>query len=176
MDNYFELYGIPESFTPDVAQVKRKFYELSRTFHPDRVAQANDETQADALRNSALNNKAYKVLTDSYSTMAYVLQLNGVLEEEEKYSLPPAFLMEMMDLNELVNDYEATPDNQVLKEQTYKALQDQMEEWESAVAPLLNKIANQGKSAELLGAVKDFYFRKKYLLRIKERLITFASR
>jgi molecular chaperone HscB len=176
MDNYFELYGIPESFTPDVVKVKQKFYELSRTFHPDRVAQADEETQADALRNSALNNKAYKILTDGYSTMAYVLQLNGVLEEEEKYSLPAAFLMEMMDLNELVNDYEANPDNEVLKEQTYNTLQDHINEWESAVAPFLNKIAIQGKSPELLSSVKDFYFRKKYLLRIKERLITFASR
>ena len=176
MDNYFELYDIPESFTPDAVKVKQKFYELSRAFHPDRFAQADETTQNQALRNSALNNDAYKVLTDLDRTMAYVLTLNGVLEPEEKYNLPADFLMEMMDLNELVDNYEAAPDNEQLKEEASQALEHQIKEWQSDVQPVLNNIVASGKSTELLKAVKDFYFRKKYLLRIKERLITFASR
>lgn len=176
MDNYFELYDIPESFTPDAAKVKQKFYELSRAFHPDRFAQADEATQSQALRSSALNNEAYKVLTDPDKTMAYVLTLNGVLEPEEKYNLPAGFLMEMMDLNELVDNYEAIPDNEELKERANQALEQQLNEWQSDLAPVLNNITTAGKSTELLKAIKDFYFRKKYLLRIKERLITFASR
>ncbi len=93
--NYFELYELPVSFHPDQAAIKSKFYELSRKFHPDRFAiTGTGSTElSEALRMSALNNDAYKTLKNADSTMAYILKLNGLLEEEEKYVLPPAFLM-----------------------------------------------------------------------------------
>ncbi|MCX6298040.1 MAG: hypothetical protein NTY72_02940 [Bacteroidetes bacterium] len=33
--NYFELYQIPVSFQPDLLAVKKRFYQLSREYHPD---------------------------------------------------------------------------------------------------------------------------------------------
>src|SRR5687768_2271342 len=99
MVNYFELYGIPESFNPDAATVKKKYYELSRQYHPDRFAQTDDSTRAEALRMAALNNDAYKTLNSTDTTMSYILKQHQLLEDEEKYNLPPNFLMEMMDLN-----------------------------------------------------------------------------
>jgi hypothetical protein len=44
--------------------------------------------------------KGLKILQDRDQTIKYVLQLKGLLEEEEKYQLPPDFLMEMMEMNE----------------------------------------------------------------------------
>jgi molecular chaperone HscB len=33
--NYFELYEIPVSLKPDQQLLRKKFYELSRKYHPD---------------------------------------------------------------------------------------------------------------------------------------------
>ncbi len=176
MINYFQLYSLPESFHPDAVAVKNKFYELSRQYHPDRFARADDAAQAEALRMAALNNDAYKTFSNPDATMAYILKLHSLLEDEEKYSLPPAFLMEMMDLNEAISEYEMEPDNETMKTQAAKTLEDQLTTWNNEVAPLTKKFDEGDQSKELLLQVKDYYFRKKYLLRIKERIATFAAR
>jgi len=176
MVNYFELYGIEPSFTPDAAAVKAKFYELSRLYHPDRFTLAGEHEHSEALRMAALNNDAYKTLSNPDTAMAYVLKLHNLLEEEGKYNLPPAFLMEMMELNEAVSEYEMEPDNETIKQQAITALNEQSAQWTAEVAPLTAAYNNGNQSQELLLKIKDYYFRKKYLLRIQQRINTFASR
>ncbi len=175
MDNYFELYEIPVSFAPDAALVKKKYYELSRRYHPDRYTLANNTEQAEALRMAALNNDAYKTLQNEDALMAYILKLHGVLEDEEKYNLPHDFLMEMMDLNEIISEYEMEPDNEILKKQAEDMLASQMQDWLLLAKPLTEKFNSGDTSTPLLLQIKDSYFRKKYLLRISERINTFAA-
>lgn len=170
MVNYFELYEIPTSFCPDQALVKKKYYELSRKYHPDRFTLATEEEQANALKMSSLNNEAYKALNNEDKLMAYVLKLNEVLEEEEKYNLPPDFLMEMMDLNEVVSELEMEADNEELMNSANNQLDEQFKDWNEQVTPLITEFENGNHSKALLNQIKDYYFRKKYLLRIKERV------
>jgi len=165
---------MPVTFHPDPAEVKRKFYELSRVYHPDRFAQAGGEELATALRMAAMNNHAYKTLRNPDSTMAYILKLNKLLEDEEKYNLPPSFLMEMMDINETISDYEAMPDNEDARQMAINSLNEQLELWDDATKILIQKFDNCERGQDLLLQIKDQYFRKKYLLRIKERIDKFA--
>jgi molecular chaperone HscB len=174
--NYFELYDIPISFQPDAAEVKKKYYELSRKYHPDRFTLSDNSSQANALLMSAMNNDAYKVLNNADATMAYILKLNGILEEEEKYNLPPDFLMKMMELNEAISEYEMEPDNEDMRTQATQGLQDQLDDWEDSVSALTPKYDATAPDNALLHELKDYYFRKKYLLRIKERIDRFATR
>ena len=58
--NYFELFDIPETLTPDAATIKKKFYELSRKYHPDFYTQSSEGEQSDMMEKAALLNKAYK--------------------------------------------------------------------------------------------------------------------
>ena len=176
MSNYFVLYNIPETFNPDQALVKSKFYELSRRYHPDRFTQADDEQQAEALQQSAANNMAYKILGNADSLMAYILKINGLLDDEEKYALPPAFLMEMMDLNEMLEDYEADTTNIALQQKAHNNIQEAFDELNKALQPLCESYNQDTTQKNLLLKIKDYYFRKKYLLRIQERINTFASR
>ena len=175
MTNYFELYGIPESFHPDAALIKNKFYELSRLHHPDRFAQAGGTELAAALQMAATNNQAYKTLCDPDATMAYILKQHSLLEEEEKYALPPAFLMEMMDLNEAISEAEIDPENKDANQMATNNLNEQLEMWGDATQLLTSRYEAGEKDTALLLAIKDQYFRKKYLLRIKERIDRFAT-
>ena len=174
MTNYFGLYELPVSFHPDAAAIKTKFYELSRLHHPDRFAQAAAGDHAEALRMAAMNNDAYKTLKSPDATMAYILKLHGLLEEEEKYNLPPAFLMEMMDLNEAISDYEDNPGT-AARAQAEANMAEQMDTWETATGTLTRRFDAGDHSEALLLQIKDMYFRKKYLLRIQERINRFAA-
>ena len=175
MTNYFTLYHLPVTFRPDQADVKNTFYELSRLYHPDRFAEAGGTELAEALRMAAMNNDAYKTLKSSDATMAYILKLNGLLEEEEKYALPPAFLMEMMDINEAISEYEMAPEDQDARQMATNSLNEQLELWDDATDLLIDRFEKGEKDKELLLQIKDQYFRKKYLLRIKERIDRFAA-
>lgn len=170
MVNYFEFYNIDECFHPDLAAVKTKYYELSRKYHPDRYTLADTGEQAEMLRLSSINNDAYKSLKDEYATMKYLLLLKGVVEEEEKYNLPPDFLMEMMDLNEVVSELEMEPENDELKARAQQMIDEQLQQWKEDTEPLTKAYDKGDKSEALLSKIKDRYYRKKYLLRISNRM------
>ena len=178
MIDHFELYQLPVSFNPDQAKVKARYYELSRTWHPDRFAQATEHEKAEALRMAAMNNDAYKTLKDADKTMAYVLKMNSVLEEEEKYNLPSAFLMEMMELNETVEEHEmeASSGKAEGKNAAQEALSEFLKNWTREATPIIKRFDEGEQTKEILLAIKEHYFKKKYLLRIQERIDRFASR
>src|SRR5882757_9336366 len=98
--NYFEFYGIPESFNIEPGTLKKKFYELSKLYHPDFYAGEDEAKQQEILELSTLNNKAYQVLLDPERRMEYILKLHDLVSEGAKPQLPADFLMEMMDINE----------------------------------------------------------------------------
>uniref|UniRef100_UPI003D7F577D DnaJ domain-containing protein n=1 Tax=Pedobacter sp. TaxID=1411316 RepID=UPI003D7F577D len=89
--DYFELYGLPVSFNPDLAIVKQKFYELSKKYHPDFFINESQEKQEEVLELSTLNNKAYQVLSDPQKRLHYILSIKGLIKEGENYVLPQSF-------------------------------------------------------------------------------------
>ena len=163
--NYFELYNLPVSFKQDQALLKKKFYELSRKYHPDFFTQETEMEQTDALEMSSLVNKGYKTLTNQEATIKYVLQLKGVLEEEEKYQLPPDFLMDVMDLNEQLQDAKAANDEGTVNsvKQQITALQEQIYK---PVESIITSYNDHTSAIEDLQPVKEYYFKKKYIDRI----------
>src|ERR1700760_2548299 len=104
--NYFEFYDIPESFAVDVPALKKKFYELSKRYHPDFYANEDEAKQQEILELSTLNNKAYQTLSDPAKRLEYILKLHDLVSEGAKPQLPADFLMEMMDINERLMEVE----------------------------------------------------------------------
>ena len=163
--DYFELFNIPVSLFVDASSIKKKFYELSRKYHPDFFSNTSEEEQSEALEMSAMLNKALKVLSNPEETIKYVLQLKGLLEEEEKYQLPPDFLMDVMELNELLMDAKMEGDEAkktALKEQIANLQTEIYEPVKSIVEHYQEGITSE---KELL-QVKKYYFQKKYLARM----------
>ena len=175
--NYFEFYDIPESFNVDESLVKRKFYELSKTYHPDFYINHPDEKQQEILELSTLNNKAYQVLSNPSKRLEYILQLHNHGLEGEKYQLPQEFLMEMMEVNEALMELEFEPDPQVL-EVTTKQIAEVEDGLKAELQSLTTGFEAQNEAGKetLLLKIKDIYYRQKYLLRIRESLNKFASR
>ncbi|HMZ45779.1 MAG TPA: Fe-S protein assembly co-chaperone HscB [Chitinophagaceae bacterium] len=163
--NYFELFNIPISFNPNLSDVKNKFYALSRKFHPDFFTQATQDEQQYALEQSALINKAYKILNNQESVLKYILELNNLIEDEEKYKLPPNFLMQVMDLNEQLLDAKLEQD-----ESKVNLVVNEINNFKTSIYEPVKSLLENCKeiiySREELLQIKDFYYKKKYLNRI----------
>jgi molecular chaperone HscB len=172
--NYFEFYGIPESFNPDAALLKKKFYQLSKEYHPDFYANEDQEKQQEILELSTLNNKAYQTLSDPYKRLEYILKLHDLLVEGAKPQLPAGFLMEMMDINERLMEID---DAEQLGHLTAEvlAIEGDIDESIAGFTADYDKLDDTAKESRL-NDIADCYYRQKYLLRIKESLNTFASR
>ena len=172
--NYFEFYGIPESFNPDAALLKKQFYALSKKYHPDFYANEDDAKQQEILELSTLNNKAYQTLSDPYKRLEYILKQYHLLVEGAKPQLPADFLMEMMDINERLMDID---DAAALGHITAEvlAIEGDIDESIATLTAGYEQLNDTAKESRL-NEIAEIYFRQKYLLRIKESLNTFASR
>ncbi len=174
MINYFDFYAIPESFNPDTAFLKKRFYELSKEYHPDFYANESDEKQQEILELSTINNKAYHTLVDPNKRLEYILREHNLVNEGAKPQLPGDFLMEMMDINERLMEIESKDDWAAINTEVLAIEGDLNGELAQFTGDYeqLNDTAKESR----LNEIANIYYRQKYLLRIKGSLDTFASR
>lgn len=175
--DYFAFYGLPQSFRPDEATLKRLYYAKSRETHPDFHATTSPENQAEMLRQATLNTDAYRTLSDPDQRMAYLLRENGLLEEGKQEQLPPDFLMDMMDLNEELMELETDADPagiaKVAAEVT--VLADTLDAGIEPVIAGYEQLPADHRPAALQ-QIRTYYLKKRYLLRIQQQVATFAAR
>lgn len=175
--DYFKFYDIPLSFSPDQALVKKKFYFFSKQYHPDFFVNESEEKQQEILELSTLNNKAFQTLSNPDKLLPYVLTLKEVLVDGEKYNLPQTFLMDMMEVNEAIMELEFEED-----ETKFLAAKKNADEIEANLNSELNLLTigfenlSDDLAKETLLKIKDIWYRKKYLLRIRESIDKFATR
>jgi molecular chaperone HscB len=169
--DYFELYGLPVTFNPDPKQVKQKFYELSKKYHPDFFINEDEEKQQEVLELSTLNNKAFNVLSDPQKRIHYILSLKGLLEEGENYKLPQSFLMEMMEVNEALMDLQFDPEAEklALVKKEIDGIEETLNQKSADLAASYDQQDEVAQEATLR-SIKDLYYRSKYLYRIRESL------
>ena len=174
--NYFEFYDLPISFNPDQNLVKQQFYALSKKYHPDFYINESEEKQDEVLELSTLNNKAFQILKDPQKRLQYILELKDQVKEGENYALPQDFLMDMMDVNETLMDLEFEPNAEKLA-----SVKQEIENFEQSLNAELHQhttkfdTATTAEQEEVLKAIKDIYYRNKYLWRIKQSLARMAS-
>jgi molecular chaperone HscB len=165
--NYFELFEIPVNLKVDKSRLALKYFELQKKYHPDFFTHATEEEKAAVLEKSSLVNKAFKTFQKHDETIKYVLMQKGLMQEEEKYELPPDFLMQMMELNEELSDTGTVAD---------EALDGMEKDLYEKVSSIIENYTEGVTTKEEMLQVKDYYYKKKYLQRIRERIRNIASR
>jgi molecular chaperone HscB len=156
--NYFELFELPIKFTTDKSLLKKKYYQLSKKYHPDFFDIINGISELENLQLSSTVNEGYKILQNEYATLGYILKLKGLIQDEEKYNLSPSFLMEVMELNE------------DLQETSLPQLNALGNEIIAPVAHLFVMEEIEAINKEEWEKIKEYYYQQKYLNRLQQRI------
>lgn len=172
--NFFEFFGLKPSPLIDEQALKKAYYDNMRAWHPDLHTLKSPEEQAQMLERSTYNNRAFQTLIDPDKRLAYLLQLHGREPEGSNAQLPADFLMDMMELNEELAELETKTDAAQKLPAFRQMLQEREKQLLKEVTPLLQNYQFEQADEELLDALQNFFFKKRYLLRIKEKLSTFA--
>jgi molecular chaperone HscB len=158
--NYYELFELPIAPIVNKMGISKKYFELQKKFHPDFFTNETEEDKENALAQSAAINKGFNIFSNKEKTLEYFLQLKGIIATDEKYNLPPDFLMEMMELNEGF-DEEADIEAKVGAYEHALLLE---------IEPLLSAENTALLAENDFQKLKAYYYKKKYLKRILERL------
>ena len=158
--NYYELFDLPLKAVADKTYVSKKYIALQKKYHPDFYTNENEADKEFAMEQSAAINKGYKIFTNKDNTIEYFLKLKGIITPDEKFNLPTDFLMEMMELNEGFDDN--------------KNIEKEIQQFEDELVKQISTLIESKNTSELnetqLQDLKIYYYKKKYLKRILDRL------
>ncbi len=157
--NYYELFNLPMLPMVDPSQLARKYFELQKKYHPDFFSQEDSAQKESAEEMSAAINMAFNIFKNKQQSIEYFLKQQGVIHEDQSHQLPPDFLMEMMELNESIEEDAA---GAIVSATAYSESLDAM------IDPILVK--QQTCTPQELALLQEYYYKKKYLQRILDRL------
>jgi molecular chaperone HscB len=104
-DDDFELFGLPQRFEQERAEIDRRWKDLQREAHPDKFAARGQAAQRVAMQWSVRINEAYQRLKDPLKRAAYLCELRGApIEAHSNTAMPPEFLMEQMEWREALDE------------------------------------------------------------------------
>ena len=103
--DFFSFFGIEPQLALDPVSLQKRFYELSRQWHPDRFAFKSPAEQQLALENTALLNDAFRTLKQPVERAEYVLSRHGLAPDEAAAKkVPPELLEEVFELNMAIDE------------------------------------------------------------------------
>jgi molecular chaperone HscB len=122
--DHFRVFGIARAYALDLADLERRYKELTKVLHPDRFARADERARRASLKRSIQLNEAWRTLKDPVRRAEYLLALSGwevggeggTSRREaggERVRLPvaPALLMEILELRETLAEARAAGDH-----------------------------------------------------------------
>ena len=115
----FTLLGIAPSFSLDVEELRSRHLKISRWIHPDYFA-ASPELRALAETNTGLLNGALEALDEPLRRAECLLESRGGPSEAEVKDMPQAFLMEVLEWSETLDEARAAAAGSPEREAAFK--------------------------------------------------------
>jgi molecular chaperone HscB len=156
---YFRFFDLPDHLDIDLADLERRYYALSRKWHPDRYARKSEIERKEAEEKTAVLNDAYRTLRDPVKRAEYVLSENGLAAAQQ--SAPPDLLEEVFELNmalEEIRDGDSSVRPQLEEAQKkFFEMQDEID------ASLQKEFVRYDGGSESLGAIRAILNRRNYV-------------
>jgi molecular chaperone HscB len=162
--DYFEFFELPRNLVIDAKDLEKRFYALSRKWHPDLHSRKSAAEQEQALEATALLNDAYRTLREPIARTMYLLKQEGFdIGEQGSKDVPPELLEEVFELNEALEelrtgDADALPQIEAarvrfegMRAALDARLHEKFREWDS------------GRNPDTLGAIRGLLNRRKYI-------------
>jgi len=93
---YYKAFDLDPALNLDAEDLKKRFYERSRQWHPDKFSRASAAEQDKALEMTSTLNDAFRTLRDPVARAEYFLKESGIELSKEA---PPELLEEVFELN-----------------------------------------------------------------------------
>jgi molecular chaperone HscB len=93
---FYDALGLEPKLAPDPDDLKKRFYERSRQWHPDRFSRAGLEEKQRSEEMTSTLNDAFRTLRDPVTRAEYFLRESGL---ELSKDVPPELLEEVFELN-----------------------------------------------------------------------------
>ena len=104
-DNDFVLFGLPERFALDRADLDARWRKLQASAHPDRFSAEGAAAKRAAMQWSVRINEAYRRLREPLTRAAYLCELRGApIAAESNTAMPADFLMQQMAWREALDE------------------------------------------------------------------------
>ena len=162
--NDFELFGLPQQFALDRAQLDERWKAMQREAHPDRFAAEGAAAQRVAMQWSVRINEAYQRLKDPLKRAAYLCELRGVpVQAESNTAMPAAFLMQQMEWRELLEDTDDVA--------TLESLADDVAAERKRLQQALGSLLDQGNDPQTaVGQVRAMMFIERFAAEVDAKL------
>jgi molecular chaperone HscB len=183
-ENFYDFFGLDRKLKVDEAELQKRFYELSRQWHPDRFSRKSAQEQAQALEATAILNDGYRTLRNPVRRAEYLLKEEGFpIGEQRSKDVPAELLEEVFELNMMLEelksgDDSARPQLEAAKE-SFAGLRDNVDrELETLFAKYDAADAQSETAKQALRQVRGLLNRRRYienLLRDVDRALNPAA-
>jgi molecular chaperone HscB len=103
--DYFEFFDLPRNLAIDLKDLEKRFYALSRKWHPDMFARKSGQEREESLEATAILNDGYRTLREPIARALYLLKLEGFeVGEQGSKEVPPELLEEVFELNMAIEE------------------------------------------------------------------------
>lgn len=161
--NDFELFGLPQKFQQDRAQIDAVWRRLQAEVHPDRFASDGVAAQRVAMHWSVRVNEAYGRLKEPLARAAYLCELGGAPIAANNTSMPPSFLVEQMSLREALDE--------AATEQAVMELEAQVSSARASRMQILERLLDQDNDAPAAAQeVRALMFIERFADDVQKRL------
>jgi molecular chaperone HscB len=167
--DYFTFFGFDRKLVVDESALQKRFYELSRKWHPDRFSRAPQEEQNKALEASSLLNDGYRTLKDPVKRAEYLLTEEGFpIGEQRSRDVPPELLEEVFELNMLLDELRSGDDAQrpLLHQagQNFRRMRDEIDGQLQALFVRFDAAAPESETAkQALQEIRGVLNRRRYI-------------
>ena len=164
--NFFTLLQLPETFVIDLEKLDQNYQNIQKEIHPDRFATSDDQTKLESIKKTAQANNAYQTLKSPIRRAEYLLLLEGIHIDDEKYTaVPQDFLMQQMEWRE---ELESHKQNKVALE---KLAQDIQKNKHAMIKELPKLFENKSNLDEAAKITRELNFIEKIEQHIDDALI-----
>ena len=163
-DDDFTLFGLPQRYAVDRADLDQHWRKLQGEVHPDRFASQGTAAQRVAMQWAVRVNEAYRRLKDPLARGAYLCELRGApIGAESNTAMPKAFLMQQMAWREALDDAADVAAVQALDDEVAAHEKNQLEQ-------LRRELDDSGDAAAAAHTVRGLMFVSRFRQDIDRRL------
>ena len=171
-DDDFTLFGLPERFALDPAQLDARWRTLQAAVHPDRFAADGSAAQRVAMQWAVRVNEAYRRLQDPLKRAAYLCERRGApVDAQSNTAMPPDFLLQQMAWREALEEATDVGVVEALEAEVRRHEDERL----GRLAALLDGAADAAAAQAAAGEVRALMFVARFRDDIERRLAALES-